>query len=88
MRLVHSFTKSSVTLVCEGRWKDIASSALVNLPSTMWIEHHDRTVDLIIKTEPIDLTLPVEKQTHLIDAAIEAAERLLPYAERVQQAAS
>jgi hypothetical protein len=88
MRLVHSFTKSSVTLVCEGRWKDIAASTLIDLPNSMWIEHHDRTVDLVTKIQPIDFTIPVEKQTHLIDAAMEAAERLLPYAELVQQAAS
>ncbi len=86
MRLVHSFTKSTVSLVCEGRWKGIASATLADLPSSMWLEHHDRTVDLVTKTEPVDFTAPVEKQTRLIDAAMEAAQRLLPFASLVQHA--
>lgn len=88
MRLKHSFIKSSVILVCEGPWKDVASKALVDVPESMWIERHERTLDLATKTQPIDFTAPVERQTHLIDAAMEAAERLLPYATLVQQAAN
>jgi hypothetical protein len=86
MRLKHSFTKSSVTLVCEGAWKEIASSALTSIPNSMWIERHEKTLDLVTKTQPIDFAVPVEKQTHLIDAAMEAAERLLPFAKQVEQA--
>jgi hypothetical protein len=88
MRLKHSFTTSSVVLVCEGRWKDLASAALANkIPDTMRIELHPGTLHLIARTEPIDFTEPVEKQSHLIDAAMNAAQQLLPYATRVQQAA-
>ena len=89
MRLKHRFTTSSVILVFEGRWKDKAHSALSNKlpdPDSMWIKLHDSTLDLVTGTEPIDLTEPVEKQTDLIDAAMEAAQRLLPYATVVQQA--
>jgi hypothetical protein len=86
MRLKHSFTKSSVTLVCEGRWKEVASAALTNIPDYMWIERHEKTLDLTMKTEPIDFTMPVESQTHSIDAVMEAAQRLLPFAKQVQQA--
>jgi hypothetical protein len=89
MRLKHSFSNSAVILVFEGLWKDVASSALANnIPNSMWIERHDRSLDLVTKTEPIDFTLPVGRQTHLIDTAMEAAERLLPYAKFVQQAAN
>ena len=35
MRLVHSFTKSTIALVCEGRWKTVASATLVDLPKSM-----------------------------------------------------
>jgi hypothetical protein len=86
MRLKHSFTKSHVTLVFEGSWKEIASTALTNVPDYMWIEHHEKTLDLTMKTEPIDFTMPVESQTHSIDAAMETAQRLLPFAKQVQQA--
>lgn len=86
MRLKHSFTKSSVTLVCEGSWKEIASAALANIPDSMSIERHEKTLDLVTRTLPIDFTAPVEEQTHLIDAAMEAAQRLLPFAKQVQQA--
>jgi hypothetical protein len=89
MRLKHSFSNSAVILVFEGLWKDVASGALANnIPNSVWIECHDRALDLVTKTEPIDFTLPVERQTHLIDAAMKAAERLLPYAKLVQQAAN
>ena len=88
MRLKHSFTKSSVILVFEGPWRHVALTALANIPDTMAIEHHERTLDLVTKTQPIDFTSPVEEQTHQIDAAMEAAERLLPYAKQVQQAGS
>lgn len=86
MRLVHSFTKSTVTLVCEGSWKTVATTALTKIPASMWIEQHERTLDLVTKTQPIDWTAPVDRQTHLIDAAMEAAQRLLPLAELVQRA--
>jgi len=87
MRLKHSFTKSSVILVCEGRWKNLASTALANkIPDSMRIELHRNTLHLVTGTEPIDFTEPVEKQTYLIDAAMQAAQRLLPYATLVQQA--
>jgi hypothetical protein len=78
MRFKHSFTKSSVILVFEGRWKDVASTALSDIPDSMWIERHERTLDLATKTDPIDFTAAAEKQTHLIDAAMQAAVRLLP----------
>lgn len=86
MRLKHSFTNSVIILVCEGAWKEIASSALKTVPATMWIERHERTLDLVTKTEPIDWTAPVQAQSHLIDAAMEAALRLLPFAKQVQAA--
>ena len=88
MRLKHSFTASSVALVCEGPWKDLASVALVNkIPPSLRIELHTSTLHLIAGTEPIDFTEPVEKQTHLIDAAMNAAQQLLPYAVQVQRLA-
>jgi hypothetical protein len=86
MRLKHSFTKSHVTLVFEGTWKEIASTTLTNVPNYMWIERHPKTLDLNMKTEPIDFSRPVESQTHSIDAAMEAAQRLLLFAKQVQQA--
>ncbi|OPY93571.1 hypothetical protein A5906_17380 [Bradyrhizobium sacchari] len=86
MRLVHSFTNSTISLVYEGPWKRIASDTLVNLPSSMWLKHHDRTVNLVTETAPVDFTAPLEKQTQSIDTAIEAAQRLLPFAELVQRA--
>ncbi|QQO15208.1 hypothetical protein JJB99_03185 [Bradyrhizobium diazoefficiens] len=86
MRLVHSFTKSIVSLVYEGPWKHIASGKLKDLPSSMWLKQHERTVDLVTKTEPVDCTAPFEKQIVLIDAAMDAAQRLLPFARLVQQA--
>jgi hypothetical protein len=89
MRMKHSFTKSSVVLVCEGPWKDVASTALANkIADSMRIELHGSTLHLVTRTELIDWTQPVEKQTHLIDAAMETAQRLLPYATLVQQAGS
>jgi hypothetical protein len=88
MRLKHSFTTSSVALVCEGRWKDLASAALADkIPSSMRIELHTGTLHLITGTEPIDFTEPVEKQTHLIDAAMNAAQQLVPYGVQVHQLA-
>lgn len=88
MRLVHRFTNSTVSLVCEGRWKEIASAALADIPSSMWLEHHGRTVDLVTRTDALDITVPVEKQRRSIDAAMEAAQRLLPFAKLVQRAQS
>jgi hypothetical protein len=86
MRLKHSFTKSTVALVCEGSWKEIAVIALTNIPNSMWIERHEKTLELVTKTLPIDFTVPVDQQIHLIDAAMEASQRLLPFAKEVQQA--
>ncbi|OKO70656.1 hypothetical protein [Bradyrhizobium sp. NAS96.2] len=86
MRLVHSFTKSSVILVFEGRWKNVALTILTDLPDSMRIERHDKTVDLVTSTLPIDFTAPVETQARPIDAAMEAAKQLLPYANLVRQA--
>ncbi|MEI9923052.1 MAG: hypothetical protein WDN50_05505 [Bradyrhizobium sp.] len=85
MRLKHSFITSQVTLVFEGAWKEIASATLTNVPDYMWIDRHEKTLDLTMKTEPIDFTMPVGNQTYSIDAAMEAAERLLPFAKQVQQ---
>jgi hypothetical protein len=86
MRFRHSFTKSSVALVCEGPWKDIASVTLTNIPDSMWTERHERTFDLVTRTEPIDIMAPTGAQIQLIDAAMEAAQRLLPFAKQVQEA--
>ncbi len=87
MRLKHSFERSSVILVCEAGWKQKALAVLQGkLPDTLWIKLHDKTLDLVTGTEPIDLTQSVESQTDLIDSAMEAARRLLPYAAMVQQA--
>ncbi len=86
MRLKHSFTKSTVALVCEGSWKEIAVLALTNRPNSMWIERHEKTLELVTKTLPIDFTAPVDQQIHSIDAAMEASQRLLPFAKEVQQA--
>ncbi|UGA44070.1 hypothetical protein HU230_0038615 [Bradyrhizobium quebecense] len=88
MRLVHSFAKSTVALVCEGRWKEIALATLVNLPTSVRIERHDKTVHLVTRTLPVDIASPVETQRDAIDAAMQAAESLLPYAEQVRTASN
>jgi hypothetical protein len=87
LRLKHSFTSSTVTLVCEGPWKSVASAVLTDIPNSLWIEPHESTLHLSTKISPIDLQKPVEDQTDIIDEAMEAAHRLFPYAILIQEAA-
>ena len=88
IRLKHSFSRSSVFLVFEKQWNKKARVVLKDgfIPDTTWTEPHDSTLHLVTGTEPIDYTESVESQKDLIDTAMEAARRLLPYATMVQQA--
>jgi len=88
IRLKHSFSRSSVFLVSEKQWNKKARVVLKDgfIPDTTWTEPHDSTLHLVTGTEPIDYTESVESQKDLIDTAMEAARRLLPYATMVQQA--
>jgi hypothetical protein len=86
IRLKHSFTASAMVLVFEQHWKEKALKVQSDsIPDNMQIENHPNTLHLVTGVEPVDLTEPVKNQTDLIDSAIEAARRLLPYALMVQQ---
>lgn len=85
--LKHRFIQSQMVLMFEKQWSEKAGSILPRNISNenMWITHHPLSLHLVVGVEPIALTEPFAKQTDLVNLAIEAARRLLPYASMVQK---
>lgn len=86
VRLKHAFTASKMVLIFEGRWRDAALAMLKSqIPPNMELDPHPSAAHLVVGVEPVDLTEPLEKQTDLIDSAMDKARQLLPFAWMVQQ---